>query len=105
MTSKNKSVVSEPVLSTIMSAVKYTSFISDRCQTVVEKTFKKFGTSIFHHPILYLVSGIVITVLCSLGLLTFTYEDRTIFLVCCSASKRIQNNTPIEIHFFFQILV
>ena len=68
----------------MMAITKYTSFVSDRIQTLLERLFYKFGTSIFHHPIRYLISGIIITVLCALGLLNFGYENRSVFLVCFS---------------------
>ena len=52
-----------------------TSVISDFCQKYVKILFFKFGLSVFHHPIIYLIAGIIVTILCGLGLLNAGYEN------------------------------
>ena len=63
------------------AACGWTSFVSDFCQSWLEKFFYKLGLVAFKRPLLFLICGVFLTVLCGLGFMNFIMETRVNYLV------------------------
>ena len=57
-----------------------TSFVSDRTQKWVETFFFHYGVKAYNHPCYFLLTGLLLTCLGSIGILNIEYQNRVIDL-------------------------
>ena len=56
------------------------NFISDFCQELLLTLYYNFGLTVYRHPIRYCIVGIITTLLCSIGLLNYSYNTDAVDL-------------------------
>ena len=69
----------------------WTSYISRNIQKTLKVFFRKLGIKIYFHPYLFILSGLILTGLCGLGFLNFTFEDRVLYLWLPTSSDVFKN--------------
>lgn len=78
---------------------KLWNFISDFCQEILQKSYYKFGITVYEYPIRYFTVGMILTALCALGLLNFSYDTNPTDLYVPNTAEIYKHKQTFEKYF------